>query len=88
MKVVLSPQAEKQLKKLSKIDQIAVAKKIRNIKDEKEIIQEEKLTDFRQIFRTRVGDYRIVYKKTQSEIFIILIRHRKDVYKFLKRLFG
>lgn len=88
MKVVLSPQAEKQLKKLSKIDQIAVAKKIRAIRNEKEVIQEEKLTGFQQIFRTRVGDFRIVYKKTQSEIYIILIRHRKDVYKFLKRLFG
>ena len=88
MKVILSPRAEKQLKKLPKIDQIAVAKKIRNIRNEKVIIQEEKLKGFSNIFRTRVGDYRIVYKKIRLEIYIVLIRHRKEVYEILKRLFN
>lgn len=86
MKVTLSPRAEKQLKKLPKIDQIAVAKKIRSIKNAATVSREEKLRDFRNIFRVRVGDYRIVYKKTHQEIYIILIRHRRDVYRLVKQL--
>ena len=88
MKAVLSPKAEKQLKKLSKINQIAIAKKIRSIRDSTDIINEEKLRGLKNIYRIRVGDLRIVYKKTKKQIFIVLIHHRRDVYRLLKRLFG
>ena len=86
MKTVLSPRAEKQLKRLPKVDQIAVAKKIRAIKNATRVSREEKLRDFGNIFRVRVGDYRIVYRKTRKEVYIVLIRHRKDVYRLVKRL--
>lgn len=86
MKVILSPQAEKQLKRLPKVDQIAVAKKIRSIRDKTTITGEEKLRGFRNIFRVRVGDLRIVYRKTRKEIYIFLIRHRRDVYRLVKQL--
>ena len=86
MKVILSPQAEKQLKKLSKINQIAIAKRIRVIRDSTRAEGEEKLKGFRNIFRIRVGDYRIVYRKTRKEIYIVLIRHRKDVYRLVRQL--
>jgi mRNA interferase RelE/StbE len=86
MKVTLSPRANKQLKKLSKIDQLAVAKKIRSLKSVTS--QKEKLKGFKNIFRIRVGVYRIVYKKTREEIYIILIRHRRDVYRLIKQLLG
>ncbi len=86
MKVILSPQAEKQLKKLSKVNQIAIAKKIRVIRDSSKIEGGEKLKGFQNIFRIRVGDYRIVYRKTKSEVYIVLIRHRKDVYRLVKQL--
>lgn len=49
MKVLLSPRAEKDLKRLSKIDQIAVAKKIRQL-GESQIAQEEKLKGFPKSF--------------------------------------
>ena len=88
MKVILSPKAEKQLKRLSKINQIAVAKKIRSIRDSFSVSKEEKLTGFKHIFRVRIGNYRIVYKKTKKLLHIVLIGHRKDIYKFLKRLLG
>lgn len=87
MKIVLSPRAEKQLRYLPKIDQIAVGKKIRFIKEAK-VSGEEKLKGFTNIFRIRVGDYRIVYKKTSREIYIVLIHHRKDVYRLVRQLFG
>lgn len=86
MKIILSPRAEKELKKLFKIDQIAAARKIRHL-GENFITQEEKLKGFQNIFRVRIGNFRIVYKKTLSEIYIILISHQKDIYDLLRRLF-
>lgn len=87
MRIIISPRAENCLRKLSKIDQIAITRKIRNLKETQIITQEEKLKGFLNIFRVRVGGFRIVYKKTRQEIYIILIGHRKDVYNLLRRLF-
>lgn len=87
MKMILSPRAEKILRKLPKIDQIAIARKIRLFPQIKNIQQEEHLKGFQNIYRVRIGDYRIVYRKNPSEIYIILIGHRKDIYDLLKQLF-
>lgn len=88
MRVILSPRAEKQLRKLPKIDAFAIAKKIRALRDNKTPYEEEKLSGFKSVFRTRIGDYRLVYKKAGGEIYIILIGHRKDVYQLVERLLG
>ena len=86
MKIILSPRAVKALKKLPKIDQIAVAAKIRLLKEDTVLLNEEKLSGFKDIFRVRIGNYRIVYRKSKSFIYVILIGHRKDIYELLKRL--
>ncbi|MEK7165931.1 MAG: type II toxin-antitoxin system RelE/ParE family toxin [Patescibacteria group bacterium] len=87
MNIVISPKAEKQLRKLPKFDQIAVAQKIRALRVS-DIHSEEKLSGYKDIFRIRVGDYRMVYRKTSQSIYIIVIRHRRDVYRLLKELWG
>lgn len=87
MKLVISPRAEKQLKKIPKIAQMAVAGKIRSI-GAGQPANEEKLGGYKNIFRVRVGDYRVVYRKTAQELYVVLIHHRKDVYRLLSRLFG
>lgn len=87
MKIIISPRAEKELKKISKIDQIVLARKIKSFKQHPKVPTEEKLKGFLNIFRIRVGDFRIVYRKTPQEIYIILLGHRKDIYDLLKRLF-
>lgn len=85
-RIVISTRAEKRLRKLPKFDQLAVAKKIRLLTNGK-ILGEEKISGYKNIFRVRVGNYRIVYRKTSKEIFIFLIDHRKEIYQLLKRLF-
>lgn len=87
MRTVLSPKAEKILRKLPKIDQIAIARKIRLLPEIKSTQQEEKLKGFSNIYRVRIGDYRIVYRKSSAEIFIVLVGHRKDIYDLLRQLF-
>ncbi len=85
MKIIISSRAKKELKKITKIDQIAVARKIKSLLDNL-TINEEKLSGFKDIFRVRVGNYRIVYRKTSQEIYIVLIHHRKDVYRIVNQL--
>lgn len=87
MKIILSPRAEKQLRKLPKFDALAVAQKIRNL-PQLDTSNAEKLSGFPNIYRVRVGNYRIVYKKSTISFFIILIRHRRDVYRLVKELLG
>ena len=86
MKIVISPRAEKQLKRISKIDQIAIVKKIRSLGKGQKVSQEESLVGLTSIYRVRIGSYRIVYKRTKSLVYIILISHWKDVYRLLKQL--
>lgn len=87
MKITLLPRAEKELRKFPKFDQIAVAQKIRSL-SVLAVIGEEKLSGYPHIYRVRVGNYRIVYKKTSEVIAVVLIRHRRDVYRMLKDILG
>jgi len=40
---------------------------------------------FAGLSRLRVGDYRVVYTRTKDGVLVLLIAHRKDVYKKLER---
>lgn len=75
------------LKKITKIDQIAIARKIRLIKESPVILNEEKLSGYKNIYRVRIGEYRIVYRRTVKEIYIVLIGHRKDIYRLVDQFF-
>lgn len=88
MKIIISPLAEKQLRKLSKVNQIILAKKIRTIITAPQGTGIEQLKGYKNIYRTRLGDFRIVYRKSKHELYIILIGHRRDIYEKLKRLLG
>jgi mRNA interferase RelE/StbE len=85
MRVAVSPKAEEQLKKLSKLDQIAVVRKIRSLVGQ---VQEEKLKGYKEAYRVRVGNFRIVYLRLPDRIYVVLIAHRKEIYLLLKRLSG
>ena len=87
MKVGLWRRAEKELKKIPKIDQLAIARKIRKLEDGLEKIPEQKLKGFKNISRIRVGRYRLVFLEVKGGIEIFLIAHRREVYQLLKRMF-
>lgn len=87
MKITVSPRAEKELKKIHSIDQIAVVKKIRSLQESSISQKKEKLAGYINIFRIRIGQYRIVYRERKDEIYIILIGHRKDIYQLLRQFF-
>lgn len=85
MKLKISPRAEKELKKIPKIHQMAIVKKIRALPTDQNV-SKEKLSGYKDIYRVRVGDYRIVYREQINEIFIALIGHRKEIYRMLNHL--
>jgi len=84
MKILIAKRAERYLKKIPKIDQIAIVRKIRLLISPSS--NEEKLKGLKNIYRIRVGDYRIVFRRTKEEIFIVLIGHRKEIYNLVNRL--
>jgi mRNA interferase RelE/StbE len=88
MKILISARAEKELRKIAKIDQIAIAQKIRSLGSSPTILQEEKLAGYRDIYRVRIGQYRIVYRRTSKEIYIIILGHRKDIYHLVRQMVG
>lgn len=80
MKIGIWPRAIKNLKKIPKIDQLAIAGKIRSLRDNREQIQEEKLQGYKNVHRIRVGKYRLIFLEVKGGIEIFLIGHRREVY--------
>ena len=83
MSVVVSPRAEKQIRKLAKFDQMAILDKIELLPETSNV---KKLGGYDNLYRVRVGNYRIVYREFGDECYVELVGHRKDVYKKLLRL--
>lgn len=84
MDIIVSHRAEKELRKIGKIDQIAIVKKINDLFSPHLIA--EKLKGYTDMFRVRVGSYRIVYRKSKNHVYIVLIGHRKDIYQKVQHL--
>ncbi len=84
MIVILSSQVKKRLKKLSRIDLAIVGKKLKKLENKSSTLDEKKIRGSKNLFRVRVGSYRIVYRKTKNKIYVTMIGHRKEVYRLLK----
>jgi len=84
MRIDLTKVARKQLKDFGKAVQIILVKRINELG--KSGIDERKLGGFKHTFRSRVGDFRIIYKKTVHEIIVIQIGHRREIYRLLREL--
>ncbi len=85
MDVVVTQKAFKQFKKLPKFVQLLITEKLKKLRLDI-FLGIEHLTGFNNVYRLRVGDYRIVYKITKKKVFVILIGHRKEIYELLSRL--
>lgn len=87
MKLTITAHAKKQVRKLPKAIQIILSEKIRKLATES-VASLEKLEGYKNFYKARVGVYRIVFVKYTSEVEIVLVGHRKEVYKLLGRLFN
>lgn len=83
--VNFKPSVEKDLRPLSKTLVSRVMERIERLKTDPFPRQAIKLSGTERLYRTRVGDYRIVYEvNTQAkQVTIHYVRHRREVYRAL-----
>ena len=84
--VFLKPSAQRNLQKLPKDAQKALAEKINLLAVDARAAGEKKLDGHNDLFRIRAGDYRAVYEKDRTTITVLLFGDRKNIYKMLSRL--
>jgi len=84
-KVVPKPSLEKDLRSLPKSIIGRVMKQIEELANDPLPRKAIKLEGGEDLYRVRVGDYRIIYgiDRTAKQVTIHYVRHRRDVYRRL-----
>ena len=82
MKLILTRRAEKDLDRLDEITRIRVIKAIERLVKSPENTDIKKLKGM-EVFRLRIGDYRVCFEidKEAKAIIILRVRHRKESYR-------
>ena len=81
--VVFKPSVERDLRSLPKTVVARILKQIEVLRKNPFPGHSVKLVGAEQLYRIRVGDYRIVYAidKEAQEMMVHYIRHRREVYR-------
>jgi len=82
-KIEISQTADLQFKELPQLDQLRIARTIYRLGSNPYPTGCRKLTGYKDLFRIRVGNYRLIYSVDKNRIVIIILKigHRKDVYR-------
>lgn len=83
MKLYFTGPALKDLEKLPKETKDRILKKLSFFISQEEPLKYAKAmvnNDFGQ-YRFRIGDYRVIFDIKREEILVLVVDHRKDVYK-------
>lgn len=79
--VDIKPQAEKDIRRLSKTDRIRVLDALLKLQDNL-AGDVKRLTNFTPEYRLRVGDYRALFEiEAENRIVVYRVRHRREVYR-------
>jgi mRNA interferase RelE/StbE len=81
--IEISRTAEKQLKNLSERDQLRVVRAMLALTEEPYPRGTRKLSGYDDVFRIRVGHFRVLYSVAENRLVILILKigHRKDVYR-------
>ena len=79
----ISRTAERQLRRLTRADQIRVARAMLALADNPFPRGARKLVGYDDVFRVRAGSYRILYSVSDRTVVIVVLKvgHRRDVYR-------
>ena len=79
----ISATAERQLKRLPARDLEAVVAAIQQLATNPRPRGSRKLAGYRDVYRIRVGVYRVLYSVERKRVVIVILEvgHRKDVYR-------
>lgn len=85
-RIEISATAEKQIRKLSRDDQIRVLRAIRPLATTPNPPGARKVRGYDDVFRIRVGTYRILYRVEGRRLLIIILKigHRREIYRSLR----
>lgn len=50
---------------------------------ENPLVFAKKLKGYKDLFRFRTGDFRIIFRLSKTKIFLLLAKHRKNIYEGL-----
>ena len=76
--------AERELDHLDSLTRTRILKRLKRLGENADVIQHEELSGpLSDLFKLRVGDYRVLYDMIESENLILVhqIGHRSDVYR-------
>ena len=82
-RVEVSATAERQLRKLSRADQVRLIRAMQVLSSDPRPPGCRKLSGYEDVFRIRVGRYRILYTIDDRRVLVIVLKvgDRKDVYR-------
>jgi mRNA interferase RelE/StbE len=85
-RIEVSATAEKQIRKLRREDQVRVLRTILSLATEPTPPGSRKVRGYEDIFRIRVGTYRILYRVAGRRLLIIILKvgHRREIYRSLR----
>ena len=83
--VELGREPEKFYRKQSRKIQIQISTALRKLASNPRSEQAKKLAGMDELYRVRVGDYRIVYSIEDDRLVVLVVRiaHRREVYRGL-----
>ena len=80
--VVIMPSAERDLKDMDRATVRRVAKKLRAIEEQGQVVGDVKrLTGQPPRFRLRVGDYRVLFRMEGDTMKVYRVAHRREAYE-------
>jgi mRNA interferase RelE/StbE len=81
--VEFAPRAAKELRNLERPDQVRVAARIDSLAQNPRPRGVEKLSGEEDLYRVRVGNYRIIYQIQDARLLVLVVKigHRRDVYR-------
>jgi mRNA interferase RelE/StbE len=83
-KVLIKPSAAKEIEAVGqKGDRQQIVTRIRSLARDPRPFGSEKLSGREDLYRLRVGRYRVLYSVGDAELVVLIVRigHRKDVYR-------
>ena len=83
--VIPKPAVEKDLRSISRSTLLRVMRAMESLGNEPFPRQAVKLEGAEDLFRIRVGDYRIIYQvdRRAKQVIVHYVRHRREVYRRL-----
>ena len=82
-RIEFTPRADREFRALEKSTQIRLARRIDALAEDPHPQGIKKLAGAEDLYRLRVGDYRIIYQVQGKRLVVLIVRigHRADVYR-------